>query len=190
MLLYYPLKKKGACPCLPSLGWSADSSIGDQLKNHSAECIKTSHFWNWQHFGVKFVYYFNSPAWIHLHYTNVMYGDTAHVPQGKKKAVFSLSRQASPVLPAVHLSQPHRYLRLQGGDSTFSLVSQGRIGDDPLFWECRIWGQDGFFSPIRFLDISRNKLEGWGLPEWQSKELSRPLWQTTIWWNISLWELS
>ena len=78
-----------------------------------------------------------------------------------KNAVFSLSRQASPVLPAVHLSQPHRHLRLQGGDSSSSLISQRRTGDDPLFRECRIWGQDGGVSPIRFLFISRNKIEGW-----------------------------
>lgn len=91
-----------------------------------------------------------------------MYGDTPRVLQGKKKAVFSLSRQASPVLPAVHLSQPHRYLRLQGGDSTFSLISQGRIGDDPLFWECRIWGQDGVFFPYQILRRIKKQARGVG----------------------------
>lgn len=92
-----------------------------------------------------------------------------------KKAVFSLSRQASPVLPAVHLSQPHRYLRLQGGDSSFCLISQGKIGDDPLFLECRIWGQDGGVSPYQILIHIKKQDRKVGLPEWQSKELSRDL---------------
>ena len=162
-LLYYPLKKER---CLLSLGWSADSSISDQLKNHSSTTQLSASRHHTSETGSILVSNlctsFRLPAWIHLRYTNIMCGDTPHVLQGKKKAVFSLSRQPSPVLPAVHLSQPHRYLRLQGGDSTLSLISQGRIGDDPLFRECRVLGgRMGFFFRCQIL---RNQI--WLEPIW------------------------
>lgn len=92
--------KERACPCLLSLGWSADSSISEQLKNHSSTTQLSASRHHTSETGSILVSNlcpsFRLPAWIHLRYTNIMCRDTPHVLQGKKKLCFPC--QGSPAL--------------------------------------------------------------------------------------------